>query len=287
MIACTLGLFGAVNAQETITIGNGEQANYSLPLEAYYLNTYSQQSYTKAEIEAAGGEAGTITSIAFHVSAVSTSIPTRSLRVYMNNIDTTEEITFCTATGNPNYPLPNLDGLVFEGDVTFADGWVTIPFTTPFTYNGNHLLITVMNDTNDSDNADIYFYVHQKTTWDENGNSINWASNGNSSQPMDPTAFPGGAPNGVRNNIQFTFAAAGEGGETPEEPEQPGGELASSFSFDFEDGTLTGLRAFAGEGSNAPSRRWQVGRRHRLGYHSGRVDYLYTRHDAHIRPYRR
>ena len=246
VIACTLGLFGTVSAQETITIGNGEQSNYSLPIEAYYLNTYSQQSYTKAEIEAAGGEAGTITSIAFHVSAVSTSIPTRSLRVYMNNIDTTEEITFCTAAGNPNYPLPNLDGLVFEGDVTFADGWVTIPFTTPFTYNGNHLLITVMNDTNDSDNADIYFYVHLKTDWDNDGNPITWASNGNSSYPMDPTAFPGGLPNGVRNNIQLTFAAAGEGGE----------ELASEFSFDFEDGTLTGWRTFAGDDNTAPA--WAV-----------------------------
>ena len=257
VIACTLGLFGTVNAQKTITIGNGEQSNYSLPLEAYYLNTYSQQSYTKSEIEAAGGEAGTITSIAFHVSAVSTTIPTRSLRVYMNNIDAEQEVTFSTVA-NMNYPLPNLDGLVFEGDITFADGWVTIPFTTPFIYNGNHLLITVMNDTNDSDNADIYFYVHSKTTWDNDGNSINWASNGNSSDPMDPTAFPGGWPNSVRNNIQLTFGAAGEGGETPDptpDPE-PGDDLATEFSFDFEDGTLTGLRAFAGEGNTAPA--WAV-----------------------------
>ena len=138
----------------------------------------------------------------------------------MTNIDTENEVTF-DYVGNGYYSLPTLDGLVFEGDVTFADGWVTIPFTTPFTYNGNHLLITVMNDTNDSDNADIYFYVHQKTTWDDNGNSINWVSNGNSSAPMDPTAFPGGLPNSVRNNIQLTFAAAGEGGEEPTPEPEP------------------------------------------------------------------
>ena len=287
VIACTLGLFGTVNAQETITIGNGEQSNYSLPLEAYYLNTYSQQSYTKAEIEAAGGEAGTITSIAFHVSAVSTSIPTRSLRVYMNNIDDEQEVTFSTVA-NMNYPLPNLDGLVFEGDITFADGWVTIPFATPFTYNGNHLLITVMNDTNDSDNLDIYFYVHSKTTWDNDGNSINWASNGNSSDPMDPTAFPGGWPNSVRNNIQLTFAAAGEGGgeEPTPEPEptpdpEPGDDLVSTFEFNFNDGSMEGWRAFQGEGNGEENKsaNWQVtadGDTYYAGYENTKGIYSYS-----------
>ena len=266
MIACTLGLFGTVNAQETITIGDGQQSNYSLPIEAFYLNTYSQQSYTMDEIAAAGGEAGTIKSIAFYVSGIATEITTRDLRVYLNNIETEQEVTFCIATGNNNYPLTDLN-LVYEGQVTFTDGWVTINFQNDFEYTGKHLLVTVMNDTNDTDNLDIYFYVHQKTVWDENGNPINWASNGNSSQPMDPTAFPGGAPNSVRNNIQLTIVA-GEGGETPEtpvdpepeqptEPEQPGDEeLASSFSFDFENGTLDGWRVFKGQYSTADD--WQL-----------------------------
>ena len=100
VIACTLGLFGTVRAQETITIGDGQQSNYSLPIEAYYLNTYSQQSYTMDEIAAAGGEAGTIKSIAFYVSAVATEITTRDLRVYLNNIETEQEVTFCTAFNN-------------------------------------------------------------------------------------------------------------------------------------------------------------------------------------------
>ena len=263
VIACTLGLFGTVSAQETITIGQGADENYDVPLATYYYGSYSQQSYTKAEIEEAGGSAGTITSVAFNVSKIGTTLTNRVLKVFMTNIDTEESVNFSLYTGVRNYPLPNLDGLVFDGTVDFNTiGWVEIPFTTPFVYNGNHLLITVVDNTDDSENADIYFRVDMKVEYSGN-DPLNWATNGNTTNPpIDPTEFSmGGQPNTYRNQIQFTFAAAGEGGEEPEptpEPEQPGGEeLASEFSFDFEDGTLTGLRAFAGEGSSAPL--WAVG----------------------------
>ena len=60
-------------------------------------------------------------------------------------------------------------------------------------------------------------------------------------------------------------------GEQPEQPEQPGDELASEFSFDFESGSLTGLRAFAGEGSNAPL--WAVSND---TYHSNGTNVIFS-----------
>ncbi|MBR5215750.1 MAG: carboxypeptidase regulatory-like domain-containing protein [Bacteroidales bacterium] len=48
------------------------------------------------------------------------------------------------------------------------------------------------------------------------------------------------------------------GDNSGEQPEQPGGDdlTASSFYFDFEDGSMTGWRTFSGEGNTAPA--WAV-----------------------------
>ena len=220
MIACTLGLFGTVNAQETITMGTRTQDNYSLPIEVYWSYSFSQQSYSKTEIAEAGGYAGTITSLAFKTMDDEYSAGSRNLKVFLTNIDTENETTFAIA--NPYYNLSDLSGLVYEGTVNFVgSSWNTIEFQTPFVYNGNHLLVTVLDNTGSNQN-DIYFEVHQKSAYDENGNAISWATNtGNHDGALDPTAMSQSTPNGVRNNIQLTFAAAGEGGEEPTPEPEP------------------------------------------------------------------
>ena len=210
---CLFGLF-SLNAQETISIGDGDVSNYNVPIEAFYLCSYSQQSYSKDEIAAAGGEAGTITSIQYKVKQIDTEITTRKLRVFIENVETEQEITFNSNT-KKYHQLSNLDGLVYEGDYTFVDGWNEIVFQTPFVYTGNHILITVLNDTKDSDNLDIYFAIHNKSEYVD-GTAVNWTANGNSSDVIDPTAIEFGMPNAVRNDIKLTFAEGGEGGETPD-----------------------------------------------------------------------
>ena len=215
---CLFGLF-SLNAQETISIGNGDVENYNVPIEAYYLCSYSQQSYSKDEIAAAGGEAGTITSIQYKVKGIATEITTRKLRVFIENVETEQEITFNSNT-KKYHQLSNLDGLVYEGNYTFADGWNEIVFQTPFVYTGNHILITVLDDTKDSDNADIYFAIHSKSGYvDET--AVNWTANGNSKDVIDPTTIDFGMPNAIRNDIKLTFAEGGEGGETPEPTPDP------------------------------------------------------------------
>ena len=273
MIACTLGLFGTVRAQETITIGTRTQDNYSLPIEVFWSYSFSQQSYSKTEIAEAGGYAGTITSLAFKTMDDEYSAGSRNLKVFLTNIDTENETTFAIA--NPYYNLSDLSGLVYEGTVNFVgSSWNTIEFQTPFVYNGNHLLVTVLDNTG-SDQNDIFFEVHQKSAYDENNNAISWATNtGNHDGALDPTAMSQSTPNGVRNIIQFTFAAAGEGGEQPTEPEQPGEELASEFSFDFNDGTLDGWRVFHGEGSNGPD--WANSNGESYFYGEGNTNGIYS-----------
>ena len=61
MIACTLGLFGTVRAQETIVIGETTEVVSNLPLDIYNGCGLSQQMYLADEIS---HTSGTITSLA-------------------------------------------------------------------------------------------------------------------------------------------------------------------------------------------------------------------------------
>ena len=208
-LMCFLGALNTMNAQ-TVTIGDGNQDNYSLPIEVYWSYSFSQQSYSKTEIAEAGGYAGTITSLAFKTKDDENSAGSRNLKVFLTNIDTENETTFAIA--NPYYNLSDLSGLVYEGTVNFVgSSWNTIEFQTPFVYNGNHLLVTVLDNTGSSQ-GDIYFKVHQKTSYDESGNAISWATNTGGGTALDPTNMTYSTPNGVRNNIKLTFS----GGDTPE-----------------------------------------------------------------------
>ena len=232
IIMCILGGFNLsnLNAQtQTVTIGSGTQDNYSLPIEVYYSYSFSQQSYTKTEIAEAGGYAGTITSLAFKTKNDESSAGSRKLKVFLTNIDTENETTFAIA--KQYYNLSDLSGLVYEGTVNFVvSSWNTIEFQTPFVYNGNHLLVTILDNTGSSQ-GDIYFEVHQKTSYDENGNAISWATNTGGDTALDPTNMTYSTPNGVRNNIQLTFEG---GGEAPEPEPDPSTPLSATITADNE-----------------------------------------------------
>ena len=181
------------------TIGNGENTTSYIPIETYNKYSYSQQSYTKGDIEAIGGSEGYITSIAYNVGNVYTAINTRNIRVFMTN--TANEITF-TDGNELTYPVQNSD-LVFEGPVTFTPGWVEIKFDIPFTYNGNHILVTVIDDTGETDTGDIYCYAHSKYT-----NTQYWSIRGNSADnKIDLTTSLSGKGFQSRNNIKLIFTS--------------------------------------------------------------------------------
>lgn len=188
-------------------IGDGEDAlgsGYALPIAVYQSYSYSQQSYTKDEIAEAGGYEGFITSIAYKVYSVKSTVNTRKLRVYMTNISSENEVVF-NNYNNPTYLLSSQDSPVFEGPITFTkegDGWVEISFTTPFYYGGNHILVTVIDDTGDTDGNDIEFYTHNKYS----DYTTSWTSNNSGSNKFEPTTLSGYV-NLYRNNIKLTFTS--------------------------------------------------------------------------------
>ena len=134
-----IGMFSVPLRADEIQIGSGSQTDANLPTHSYYKYSLTQQIYTAAEIEEAGGGAGTINSIAFYNGG---SEKTRTYDVYLVN---TEKSSF---SGSSDWVSVSSNDLVFSGSVTMtANGWTTISFTSTFDYSGDNLAVVVNDKT--------------------------------------------------------------------------------------------------------------------------------------------
>ena len=264
VIACTLGLFGTVRAQETITIGgDSELRSYSVPFDLYNGYGVCQQLYTADEI---GKAAGSIESLALKFVGPTTSdmqTPANQDQVVVDFEIYVENTTMTTLS---SYQVVETADLYFSGKTPLnSNDWTAFEFSNSFAYDGTNLLVTIycVGDKYEmkTDNNYYPFYIYQT-------DDVQCLSASPSAKPVPGTSFSGLNENSGKTVIQFTFAAAGEGGEEPEtpvdpepetptEPEQPGGEYASSFAFDFENAALDGWRVF--QGSGASSNNWKIG----------------------------
>ena len=177
--------------------GIGSNYNNNLPIYSGATGKYSmsQQYYTKDEINNTGGN---ITSISYYVYANANL--THNLEIYLNNVD-----EFGFEVDNM-YQSPcrqvSANDLVFVGDVTFpsGEGWVEIKLGKPFMYTGNHILVTVVDNTPSTTGKAFYTRLFEKencTGYYNSGNSIDPTIN--SYQMYVITR---------RNDIRFTFAAS-------------------------------------------------------------------------------
>lgn len=105
------------------------------------------------KIELATMEGGTINSISFYTT--SDNIPTKTpgtVVVYVKEVGYTEINAFETKEGS---------SVIYQGKLNIISitdgGLLTIPFNTPYTFNGGNLLIGIENTT-DIKSEDIYFY---------------------------------------------------------------------------------------------------------------------------------
>ena len=247
VIACTLGLFGTVNAQETITIGNEEEAirTYSVPFDLYNGYGVCQQLYTADEI---GKTAGAIESLALKFVGPTDSdmqTPANQDQVVVDFEIYVENTTMTTLSA---FQVVETGDLYFSGKQPMeSDAWTTFEFSNSFEYDGTNLLITIycVGDKYEmkTDNNYYPFYIYST-------NDVQCLSASPQDKPIAGVSFGGLNENSGKNILQLTFAA-GEGGE-----EEGGDDLASEFSFDFEDGTLDGWRVF--QGQYATGDNWQL-----------------------------
>ena len=141
-------LFSAPQGGE-VTIGSGTSTNQYIPTYNYYDYSLTQQIYTKAEV----GEAGTITHIAFYVSA---NPDQRKLDIYMSHTSKSNfSSTSDWVTQGTNYRV------VHDYQTFGQTGWNVIPLDTPFEYNGtDNLLITVDDNSDSWVSSKMSFYVY-------------------------------------------------------------------------------------------------------------------------------
>ena len=132
-----------------VTIGSGTSTSQYIPTYNYYDYSLTQQIYTKAEV----GEAGTITHIAFYVSANPSS---RKIDIYMSH---TSKNSFSSTS---DWVTQNTSYRVVQNYQAFGQtGWNVIPLDTPFEYNGtNNLLVTIDDNTGSWSSSKISFYTY-------------------------------------------------------------------------------------------------------------------------------
>ena len=156
VLMCILCGLSPLKAQETVTIGEGgyQNENDKLPLYTNYEYSVSQQIYTADDLEQLSA-GDVIKSIAFNVANVTTK--QRKFSIYLKNITKDE---FSSST---DYESIDDSNLVYSttGTLFGTSGWITFDFSTPFTYNGDNLLLCVHDYTGDWDSFIATFSLNQ------------------------------------------------------------------------------------------------------------------------------
>ena len=176
----------AVNITGTSTT----TAAAELPGNSYYNYSYSQQLYTRRDINASHG--GVITSITFNVTtAVSTP---RNIDVYLMNTD--------KSSFESNSDWVDITGatLVYSGPAFSTTGENTLVFTNEFAYSGNNLLLVVDNNTG-SYVSGLRVKIHEAENM-----SIYVRSDGTNYDPFNPPTS--GTKVNSRNDIKFNICPA-------------------------------------------------------------------------------
>ena len=236
--------WNVLNAQETVTIGNEEEAirTYSVPFDLYNGYGVCQQLYTADEI---GKTAGAIESLALKFVGPTGSdmqTPVNQDQVVVDFEIYVENTTMTTLSA---FQVVETGDLYFSGKQPMeSDAWTTFEFSNSFEYDGTNLLITIycVGDKYEmkTDNNYYPFYIYST-------NGVQCLSASPQDKPIAGASFNGLNENSGKNILQLTFAAGegGEGGEEPEptpEPEQPETQEPVVVTID---GTVGGYEANA------------------------------------------
>ena len=155
-IACVLGLFN-LNAQKTVTIGEGSEASSDLPYNNSWCYSASQQIYSTNELNFNGAGSALVKSIAFKSATENNN--ENYIQVYMVN---TNKKSYADA--DEWVPVTEKDK-VYEGYFTASgkDQWSKIELNTPFICRSDRDLVLSVNICYEyklSSNEQDQFYVY-------------------------------------------------------------------------------------------------------------------------------
>ena len=195
----------AMNAQQTVTIGNLESTSRNIytPYYSGYNYSFVEQIYHAGEI-AVNGEtvAGNITEVRFYHQPYSTPSLERTdnIVLYMKNV---ERGSFGSSADRVNV---SAEDIVFEGPwtVPVEEGWVAITLASPFAYDGESNLLVAI-DENSSDASPRFFQCTET-----NGSVLLFAGSSSNPDPYNLASYSGNIwVSGSRANMQLDIMPFG------------------------------------------------------------------------------
>lgn len=194
---CDYDTSNAVTLQfRTTTCGeyaDGTTTSSYVPFYGLYDYGYSQTIYPGNALAGAT----TITGISFQTYSAPSSYTTRTISISMGN---TTRTSLSTSSYIDESTLTHV--VTNYGMDVSTPGWIYIPFTTPFVYDGtSNVVVTVTNLTGDY--SSFMFYHHATTV----GNSVYWYRDGT---PISGTS-PGGTSGTTSTvpNVRFDADCGG------------------------------------------------------------------------------
>ncbi len=153
----SLNVFVMAAGTTVIEIGNGTAVNTTsgipTPYGTFYKNFHQQYLYTAAEILAAGGTPGFLTSLSFNVQTLNNISPMPNYTIKLKN---TQQSVLSTTFETGDYTQ-----VWFQNDFTPAEGWNNHPLTSPYFWDGSSNLlvdiVTTLIPGAYSQNASVYY----------------------------------------------------------------------------------------------------------------------------------
>lgn len=213
MMMLLLAFTGFVRADE-LTVHDGNATNSYVPVYGYYADAYLKCEMVFPASELSDMNGGEISSLKFYASTPNVSWGSANFEV------------FVTEVANASISAFVGDGtIVYQGALSIdANGAMQANFTTPYTYNGGNLLVGVYNLAKGS---------YMVSTW------LGETVDGASLQGYSYSSLSG--INGSQRNFlpktTFTYTA-GEGGDDPVNPDEPGYVYTDGLHVMSADGTI-------------------------------------------------
>ena len=203
MMTLLLAFMGVAKA-ETIEIGTGTSTSYYVPFNSLYGYSFTEQVYSASDI----GTAGNINSISFYLGTSNSSVQTNDITLYMKNVSRSE---FSSTT---DYEAVTTGDIVYSGSWTIPanyTGWVSIPLTTPFAYDGTSNLMVAMHEYTSGYSTRYFTYTSVTNA------SVQWYSDSYNPDPYNLGSYSGSVyTRNYLGNAQLEITAGGGGGETVE-----------------------------------------------------------------------
>lgn len=162
-----------------ITLGAGSTNVGTAPISTYYGYSYTQQIFTKQEINASA--AGNITGLKFYLDPAMSIASSSQWVVYLGQ---TSKTTF--ASDSDWIPLSQMTQ-VFSGTVTNNNGVIEITFSAPFPYDNVANLVVAAEENSsgyDSNDFDEVMYVYPGAA----NSTLNYKDDYNDPDPASPPA---------------------------------------------------------------------------------------------------